>query len=59
MIWEEILTKSKNMGWRSHHVFQEEMQKVILTCLSQEEVFNDIVFQGGTSLRLLCKSTFF
>ncbi len=52
MIWEEIVNRSAMMDTKTHLVFQEEMQKTILTAFSREEVFNDVVFQGGTSLRL-------
>jgi len=52
MIWEEIINKSDVTGIKTQHVFQEEVQKAILACLSRENTFNDLVFQGGTSLRL-------
>ena len=52
MIWEEIINISKKNGWKTHQTFQEMMQKAILTSLSREGVFNYIVFQGGTSLKL-------
>ena len=52
MLWEEIINISKNKNYNIKQIFQEEMQKTILTYLSREGVFNDIVFQGGTSLRL-------
>lgn len=39
-------------GREAHQVFQEEVQKGILASLSRDGVFNDLVFQGGTSLRL-------
>ena len=51
MIWEEILNRSDITGVKIHHTFQEDVQKAILTSLSREKAFNDIVFQGGTSLR--------
>ena len=52
MLWEEIIAKSEKMGATSTQVFQEEVQKVLLTSLSRDEAFNHIVFQGGTALRL-------
>lgn len=33
-------------------IFREELQKAILTSFSKEGVFQNIVFQGGTALRL-------
>jgi len=51
MLWEEIINGGKIKNLKTHQNFQEEMQKTILSYLSHEEVFNDIVFQGGTSLR--------
>ena len=51
MLWEEIVNNGKIKNLKAHQNFQEEMQKTILAYLSQEGVFNDIVFQGGTSLR--------
>lgn len=33
-------------------VFQEELQKSVLAALSREQLFQKIVFQGGTALRL-------
>lgn len=52
MLWDEIIEKSKQMNMQYHHVFQEEAQKAILTALSRERLFNHMVFQGGTALRL-------
>ncbi len=52
MIWEEIVNKSSRRGGRTHQVFQEEAQKAILASLSHEGIFTNIVFQGGTLLRL-------
>ena len=51
MLWDEIVNNSKIKNLKAHQNFQEEMQKTILAYLSHEGVFNDIVFQGGTSLR--------
>ncbi len=36
----------------TNQVFQEEVQKAVLTSLSRGEAFNHLVFQGGTALRL-------
>lgn len=52
MLWEEITNKSDVTGRKIQHVFQEEVQKAILACMNRVNVFNDLVFQGGTSLRL-------
>ena len=51
MLWEEIVNNSKMKNLKAHQAFQEEMQKAILKYLSRNRAFNDIVFQGGTSLR--------
>lgn len=51
-MWEEIVNSGKRRGESIHQVFQEEVQKAILTSLSREEAFNNLVFQGGTLLRL-------
>ena len=51
MLWDEIIKKSNFQGMNIHYTFQEEVQKAILTSLSKNNAFNDIVFQGGTSLR--------
>lgn len=40
------------LGAHNKMVFREEMQKAILTSLALKGCFNDIVFQGGTALRL-------
>ena len=52
MYWEEIINISKRNEWKTSQTFQEFAQKAILASLSREGVFNYIVFQGGTSLRL-------
>jgi predicted nucleotidyltransferase component of viral defense system len=52
MDWNEILSKAERTGARVKSVYQEEMQKAILTALSRKGCFNDIVFHGGTALRL-------
>jgi len=51
MIWEEIIRNSKMKGSKTSQYFQEEAQKTVLTILSREGAFNDLVFQGGTALR--------
>lgn len=51
MLWEEIINNSKIRNLTTKQTFQEETQKTILTYLSHKEAFNQIVFQGGTSLR--------
>ncbi|MFW6121475.1 MAG: nucleotidyl transferase AbiEii/AbiGii toxin family protein [Petrotogales bacterium] len=50
MTWEDIVNSSKKMKVKTYQVFQEKIQKSILTSLSREGVFNKLVFQGGTSL---------
>ncbi len=52
MLWKEIENSAKLAGARTALIFQEEVQKSILTALSRKEVFNKLVFQGGTALRL-------
>lgn len=52
MLWEEIQNLSKNRVETTQQTFQEHMQKTILTYLSQRTAFNQIVFQGGTALRI-------
>jgi predicted nucleotidyltransferase component of viral defense system len=52
MLWNEIVDKAGRIGASRRNVFQEEMQKAILTALSRKGCFNSIVFQGGTALRL-------
>ena len=52
MLWEEILDKAKMIGTPVNNIFQEEMQKAVLTALSQRGCFVHIVFQGGTALKL-------
>jgi len=50
--WDEVTSKAERTGARVRSVYQEEMQKAILTALSRKGCFNDIVFHGGTALRL-------
>ncbi len=52
MLWKEIESSAKVADVRTALVLQEEVQKSILTALSRKEVFNKLVFQGGTVLRL-------
>jgi len=52
MLWNEVLDKAERIGARVKSVYQEEMQKAILTALSRKGCFNDVVFHGGTALRL-------
>jgi len=52
MLWNEIEGMARTLGIHSKMVFREEMQKAVLTALALQGCFNDIVFQGGTALRL-------
>ena len=52
MLWDEILKESQFTGFTSSQVFQEQMQKAVLTSMNKENVFRNLVFQGGTALRL-------
>ncbi|MFO8051973.1 MAG: nucleotidyl transferase AbiEii/AbiGii toxin family protein [Thermoplasmatota archaeon] len=52
MNWTEVLDQAEKNGVRVKSVYQEEMQKSILTALSRKGCFSDIVFHGGTALRL-------
>lgn len=52
MLWDEIVEKTQTMRAQRKNVFQEEMQKTVLTALALKSCFNSIVFQGGTALRL-------
>jgi len=52
MNWNEILGEAENIGVRVKSVYQEKMQKSILAALSRKGCFNEIVFHGGTALRL-------
>ena len=52
MLWKEILNLSENKGETTQQTFQDHLQKSILTYLSQKAAFNQIVFQGGTALRI-------
>lgn len=52
MLWEEIIEKSENFGAPIKYIFQEELQKSVLSALAIKGCFNNLVFQGGTALRL-------
>ncbi|MFO8132426.1 MAG: nucleotidyl transferase AbiEii/AbiGii toxin family protein [Thermoplasmatota archaeon] len=51
-VWDDIVTAGRSSDQPLHHVFQEHLQKTVLTALNRAEAFTDIVFQGGTALRL-------
>jgi len=52
MLWDEIIEKTDRLGVPRKYIFQEEMQKAVLTALAIKGCFNNLVFQGGTALRL-------
>ncbi len=52
MEWNEIVAESERIGTLPRTILQEELQKSVLTYLSRKGVFQTIVFQGGTALRL-------
>ncbi len=52
MQWEELITLSERTGAARKLLFQEEVQKAILSALSVNACFDSLVFQGGTALRL-------
>lgn len=52
MLWEDITQTASWIGTEPGNIFQEELQKAVLTSLSQSGCFEHIVFQGGTALRL-------
>jgi hypothetical protein len=51
-VWDDIVTAGRSSDQPLHHVFQEHLQKTVLTALSRSEAFTDIVFRGGTAIRL-------
>jgi len=51
-VWNDIVTAGRSSDQPLHQVFQEHLQKTVLTALSRREAFTDIVLQGGTALRL-------
>ena len=52
MQWNEILKESQLTGFTPSQIFQEQMQKAVLTSMSRQNVFRNLVFQGGTALRI-------
>ncbi len=52
MNWKEITQASEREKRPAEQVFQEELQKATLVALSREKLFQKIVFQGDTALRL-------
>ncbi len=53
MRWKDIEIRSERENISPKLIFREELQKAILTSFSKEGLFQTIVFQGGTALRLL------
>lgn len=51
MLWDEILTESTQTHVDPKKLLQEQLQKAVLAAFSHFNVFNHIVFQGGTALR--------
>ena len=52
LLWDEIIRKTENSGATVKYIFQEEVQKSVLAALALKGCFNNLVFQGGTALRL-------
>jgi len=52
MQWKDVKKSAERLDMDVSLVFQEEVQKTVLTALSRKELFNSLVFQGGTALRL-------
>lgn len=52
MRWKDIESRSERENITPKMIFREELQKAILTSFSKEGLFQRIVFQGGTALRL-------
>lgn len=52
MLWDDILTQSNQTHVDPKKLLQEQLQKAVLAAFSHFNVFNHIVFQGGTALRL-------
>jgi len=50
---KNMVEKSKQLQTSPENILREELQKCILYILSEKEFFNDGVFQGGTSLRIV------
>lgn len=51
-VWDDIVTAGRSSDQPLHHVFQEHLQKTVLTALSRAEAFTDIALREGTALRL-------
>jgi hypothetical protein len=51
MLWDDILTESNQTHMDPKNLLQEQLQKAVLAAFSRYNVFNHIVFQGGTALR--------
>ena len=52
MRWKDIENRSERENVTPKMTFRETLQKAILTSFSKEGLFQNIVFQGGTALRL-------
>ncbi|MFO7991145.1 MAG: nucleotidyl transferase AbiEii/AbiGii toxin family protein [Thermoplasmata archaeon] len=52
MRWNDIEFKAERQGVSPKLILREEVQKGILTSFSKEGLFQTLVFQGGTALRL-------
>jgi len=52
MLWDDILTQSNQTHIDPKKLLQEQLQKAVLAAFSRFNVFNHLVFQGGTALRL-------
>jgi len=52
MLWNDILKERSSAGFSLRQTFQEQFQKAVLTYLSKENTFQQLVLQGGTALRL-------
>lgn len=50
---KNMVEKGKQLQTSPENILREELQKCILYILSEKEFFNDGVFQGGTSLRIV------
>ncbi len=52
MVWNDIELRAEQQGVSPKLILREEVQKGILTSFSKEGLFQMLVFQGGTALRL-------
>jgi predicted nucleotidyltransferase component of viral defense system len=52
MLWTDILKEHSSTGFSLKQTFQEQFQKAVLTYLSKENIFQHLVLQEGTALRL-------